>query len=219
VDLTTALWRAWPAARETETPGGWLLRETPGVARRRSNCAVAAVQEPDLDAVPADVVQVGLDDAVDRGLAARGWGAEAETDVLVAPVVPGEATGNVRVVPPSVWTPVWAALEGRADGPATEREVVGRLGERARCLLDEEVAAALLVLDPPWAVLLCVVVHPEHRRRGLGRELLAAAHREAAAAGAERLAVQVEQANAPGQALWRGAGFEPAFAYRYRRRA
>lgn len=210
--------RAWPAARETPAPGGWLLRETPGVNRRRSNCAVAVAERPDLDAVPADLVQVGIGDAVDRGLAARGWVAESDTDVLVAPVAPGEPTGDVRVVPAERWAPAWAALEGRTDGPATEREILGRLGDRARCLLIDEDAAALAVVEPPWTGLFCVVVDASRRRAGLARALLAAAHREAATAGAERLFLQVERANEPAQRLWRASGFAFDHAYRYRRR-
>lgn len=218
------MWRAWPAAVETRTAGGWWLRATPGVERRRSNCAAAVdPSRADLDAIPADLVQVRLDDQVDRALAARGWTAESTTEVLAAPPPPGPpgppGGGAVRVAGRAEWARAWGALSARGDVAATEREVLARLGDRARYLLVDAVAAALVVVDPPWAGVYCMVVDPAHRRRGHARALLAAAA-EVAGAGAPRRYLQVERDNVAARALYAGAGFVavPELAYRYRRR-
>ncbi|MDR9370792.1 hypothetical protein Q5424_16975, partial [Conexibacter sp. JD483] len=87
--------RAVPSA-EAVVRDGWLLRATPGVARRRSNSALplpAAAHDAGVVAafyrerglVP--IVQVSpleLHGPLDAALAAAGWRAHAPTDVLVA---------------------------------------------------------------------------------------------------------------------------------------
>lgn len=52
-----------------------------------------------------------------------------------------------------------------------------------------------------------VVVRPERRRGGLGRQLLAAFVGAAEAAGATRLFLEVHEANAPARALYRAEGW------------
>jgi ribosomal protein S18 acetylase RimI-like enzyme len=115
---------------------------------------------------------------------------------------------------------VWGPLAARADVDATEREVLARVGDRARYLLVGDVAAALVVVDPPWAGVFCMVVAPDRRREGLARALLGAATSAAATAPATHLYLQVEADNAPARRLYASAGFSdvPALAYRYRRR-
>lgn len=54
-------------------------------------------------------------------------------------------------------------------------------------------------------------VAPEHRRRGLARQLLAAVEARAAAAGARRLLVTSVVNNAAAHALYAAAGYAPAF--------
>ena len=67
------------------------------------------------------------------------------------------------------------------------------------------VAAFQLVADV--ADLNRVVVAPGHRGHGLGRALLLAGLRWAADRGAERMLLEVEWANEPALALYRGLGF------------
>lgn len=56
---------------------------------------------------------------------------------------------------------------------------------------------------------------PAFRGRGLAAAVLAALAREAQARGIGRTLLQVEQGNAPAQALYRQAGFAPAWTYEY----
>lgn len=87
--------RAWPAAEQLHT-GGWLLRHTPGIDRRRSNSAlpigeglrdVALVRDFYRRRNASALVQIGPAEAyreLDAELAAGGWMLEGPTEVLVA---------------------------------------------------------------------------------------------------------------------------------------
>lgn len=69
-----------------------------------------------------------------------------------------------------------------------------------------------------WAGLSCLQVHPSARRRGHARSLTVAALGQAAATGASRAFLQVEESNAPAVALYESLGFVPVDSYHYRRR-
>ncbi len=53
-----------------------------------------------------------------------------------------------------------------------------------------------------------VAVHPDHRRRGIGRSLVQACEQLAAQSGAERVVLQVERHNQAAQKLYAGLEFE-----------
>ncbi len=53
-----------------------------------------------------------------------------------------------------------------------------------------------------------LAVHPEHRRRGLGRFLLLQALEEGRSSGATSALLEVRRSNAPAQNLYRTLGFE-----------
>lgn len=57
------------------------------------------------------------------------------------------------------------------------------------------------------AELLTIAVHPDARRRGVGRRLVAGFLAEARARGAERAFLEVAADNAPALALYRNCGF------------
>src|SRR5262245_56496971 len=145
---------AWPAAI-VQIVDGWLLRHTPGVARRRSNSALppptaahatTAQRTRVLDLAEqfyarhhqVPLVQVSpaeLHRALDGELAARGYQRQAPTLVLTAPisrVLHGqEATSVAAAVSETLtprWQAAWAAVEGRADAAATGQLVLSRIG-------------------------------------------------------------------------------------------
>jgi ribosomal protein S18 acetylase RimI-like enzyme len=71
---------------------------------------------------------------------------------------------------------------------------------------EEPIGHAYLALtDPPE--LEDVSVRPEHRRRGVGSALTAAAEQEARARGFDRLRLTVGVGNEPAQALYRRCGY------------
>lgn len=55
-----------------------------------------------------------------------------------------------------------------------------------------------------------LAVHPDHRRQGLGRELLVASLRRLERAGAVRATLEVRQSNEAALALYRDLGFAPS---------
>jgi N-acetylglutamate synthase len=149
---------AWPAAT-VQLVDGWLLRHTPGVARRRSNSALpppsAARATPaqrarllDLaerfyaDRAQPTVVQVSpaeLHHRLDHELAARGYRRQAPTRVLTTPIdrlpagrppAPDLALSVGEAVTPR-WLAAWTAIEARADAAATGRLVLARVGPQA----------------------------------------------------------------------------------------
>jgi ribosomal protein S18 acetylase RimI-like enzyme len=65
--------------------------------------------------------------------------------------------------------------------------------------------AYLALTDPPE--LQDVEVRPEHRRRGVASALTVAAEEQASGLGFDRLRLEVSEANAAAQALYRGRGF------------
>jgi N-acetylglutamate synthase len=149
---------AWPAAT-VQLVDGWLLRHTPGVARRRSNsalpspgatCASTAQRAQILDLAERfyarrsqpTVVQVSpaaLHDQLDRELAARGYLRQAPTVVLTAPIhrvpVPAPTTSALAVAVAdavtSRWLAAWTAIEARPDAAATNQEVLARISPPA----------------------------------------------------------------------------------------
>ncbi|ACY18075.1 ribosomal protein S18-alanine N-acetyltransferase [Haliangium ochraceum] len=56
--------------------------------------------------------------------------------------------------------------------------------------------------------LLNIAAHPDHRRRGIGRRLLAHMLAVAEARGTRYLTLEVRDSNHPAQALYRGYGFD-----------
>lgn len=117
---------------------------------------------------------------------------------------------------------------GEASGDAWGAESIARL-------LALPGGFALVATEPgpdaaPAGFVLCLAadpavdiaalgVLPEHRRRGIGAALVAAAARSARTAGAEALLLEVAADNAAAIALYRGCGFAPAARRRdyYRR--
>lgn len=67
----------------------------------------------------------------------------------------------------------------------------------------------LMTLAVDEAHLLNLCIDPPHQGQGLGRRLLEHLASLAAAAGAERLLLEVRVSNAPALALYRSAGFTP----------
>lgn len=218
---------AWPALEQVEVDG-WRLRASAGVTRR-ANSAL-----PLSDALPVDhvvafyrarglppVVQVS-EQSIDRALADRGWVTDVEVEVLTGPVPQGPTDAEVLAVPDAAWLECWWAVDGRG-GPeqlAVARRMLARIAAPAgyaRAVVDgRTVAVGRAVVQEGQLGLFSMGVLPEHRRQGLGRQLLHALGGWGAARGAEAAYLQVLSGNAVARALYASAGLAPEYRYRYR---
>jgi GNAT superfamily N-acetyltransferase len=229
--LERAAARGWPAA-EVQEAGGWLLRATPALSRARSNGALPLVPDPDLDLLeawyaargrPAGVQVAPLErhGALDDRLAARGYVAEYEVDVLTAPAaaVPAPAEPVALLSAPSPrWLEAWGRAEEREDVAAHARTVLAAVtGRAAFALAPRGLGVGLAVRDPDEAVagLFCLASARPARGQGIGTAVLRALAEWAAGEGAELLYLQVGRRN-PAQALYRRHGFTRAHGYHHR---
>jgi GNAT superfamily N-acetyltransferase len=155
-------------------------------------------------------------------LARCGWSTTGPTDVLTAPAAsvlartaPGDVTLAVR--PDARWVATGAACEGRADGNAHARDVLGRIEPAtAYTLAADGAGVGLAVCERGWAGLFCVATAPRARRRGVARAVVHVLTRWAAEHEAGRVYLQVEAANAAAHSLYAGVGFSRSHGYRYR---
>lgn len=227
---------AWPAEIEHERDG-WLLRHTPGVRRRRSNCAVppatggesalAAVERFYRDRDRPVIVQVGAGhDELDAVLAERGYRRDAPTAVLTArtaDVISGTehaAIGTELTERPGRRLDVFTALDEHADSAAVGRKVIARIAGPVALVSAHRdgrpAGMGLFAAASGWAGVFCMVTRPDARRRGMAASVLGAGTRWAAGVGADRLYLQVEDGNEAAHALYDKVGFVRSHGYHYR---
>ncbi|MBP2707510.1 GNAT family N-acetyltransferase [Microbispora sp. RL4-1S] len=222
---------AWPA-RHVEERDGWLLRHTPGVSRKRLNSALplpgATASIPALESFYSErglpvTVQVSPEDrhrGLDTLLAARGYSAVARTlvmaaeakTVLAAAADPG---GIERVDDHTRWPELFRAVGGQTD----DVDVIQSVAPRAGLFAKGATGLGAAIVEDGWTGVFCLATHPDHRREGVAKAIMAAAALWSQERGAPRLYLQVEEDNAPALALYYGLGFTLSHRYHYRRRA
>ena len=229
--LERAAARGWPAS-EVEEAGGWLLRATPGIGRARSNGALPLVPDPDVRVLEAwysarglppaaQVAPLERHGALDDRLAARGYVASYEVDVLTVPAadVPAPAEPVALLSAPSPrWLEAWGRAEEREDAAAHARTVLAAVtGRAAFALAPRGLGVGMAVRDPdePVAGLFCLATARVARGQGVGTAVLRALAEWAAGEGAELLYLQAGRRN-PAQALYRRHGFTRAHGYHHR---
>ncbi|NUQ87761.1 MAG: GNAT family N-acetyltransferase [Glycomyces artemisiae] len=219
----------WPAT-ETAALGGWLLRAAGGFTNRANSVLALTAPEGGVDAAVAAVVdwyearglvpKFSLAGPVTRRLddelAARGWTYELETVVMV------KALKDTRYDGEAVLTdaPSAAFLAQTDRGAAsTAPRVFGSGSGRAYAEIWRDGALAARGRGAVAGDLLAVTsigTAPEHRRRGLGTEILAALEAWGAETDAARAALQVEADNAPAIAMYERLGYAERYRYGYR---
>jgi len=179
----------------------------------------------------APVQGEGLDvAALDALLAARGWSVHTETAVMTAPlaVLPTAAPlpEGAEVVLTAGPDADWRALYRYRGQPLPPQGLAVLTGPPVRAFAAVRsrgrtlaVARGTTTPDGPraWLGVTSVEVHPDARRQGLARALLAALAGWGAGAGATDAYLQVTWDNAAARALYASAGFTDHHGYAYRR--
>lgn len=218
---------AWPALEEVEVDG-WRLRASAGVTRR-ANSALPLSGALPVEAVVdfyrsrelPPVVQVS-DAATDDALAALGWQRDIAVEVMTAPVPVGASTAAVTAEPDEQWLDCWWAVDGRG-GPVqlvVARQMLSRItapAAYASIVRDgRAVAVGRAVAQEGQLGVFSMAVSPEHRRRGLGREILHALATWGVEQAARTAYLQVFDGNVEARSLYASAGFSTAHHYHYR---
>ncbi len=242
LEIEEAAFRAWPA-EEVVDHFGWRLRFMHGVTRRANSVWPNAWHgEAPLDerlatveafararGIPPSfqVTRASKPAELDGVLAARGYAIDAPVVVKTLELAKRpkceenpEIEATVLSSPHSDWLGVAVSRSRYAGAREHFLGLLERLGPRIGCALVRSnglpVATGLGVADGPWLGIFAMVTVPEARRRGAARAVLEALARFGAERSARLAYLQVERDNEGARALYRAAGFAPAYDYHYR---
>jgi ribosomal protein S18 acetylase RimI-like enzyme len=231
--------RAWPAS-SVQYDGSWQVRLTAGHPSKRLNCVVAldpadcrdvairlekAKRKFEAYGRPMVVRETPLAPPQLMDLLRRqSWQSFEETVVMVADLSAIDLPGTMDHLPShdvGRYVDAYLRIE-QADlalKPALA-EVVSKIKPPSGLFVIEEaaagpVAASICVQDNDLAGLLSLVVAADHRRRGLGMEVLASSLRWARMRSAKTAWLQVTVTNGPAVSLYRRVGFREGYRYRY----
>ena len=229
--LYSVMEHTWPAV-SLHKAGAWTLRNGGGGGKRVS--AATAAPGMTTDAIPKAeqamrtagqtplfMLREGEDD-LDQALDARGYEIIDPVNIYLS-----EVRGLTGIAPPrtatfNIWPPlaiqqdIWAqggigpariAVMERAKGPKTA--LFGREDNRPA-------ATGFAAMHQRIAMVHALEVLPRHRRKGMGRHLMAEAGHWAAAQNATHISVICTQANTAACALYSSLGMALAGQYHYR---
>jgi len=231
--------------REQLLIDGWLLRFSPGKARRaRSVQAIDAGRLP-LDEKVAEcrrwyerfrlpllfrVTPFSRPAALDAHLAAAGFVAYDETRVMTCALQAVPLPGGTMPLH-EVDVPTFAAAVGRLRGSALPQVEAHERRLHDSPLLAATVrlcasgagglpvAAGQVVVQGDLAGLYDIVTAPAERGRGYGRAISSRLLAAAGGLGARTAYLQVDAANVAARRVYAGLGFADRYAYWYRRAA
>lgn len=240
--LETRLVNAWPAL-ETQIVDTWIVRFAKGYSKRANSAsplvAGASLDEAAIDEI-IDLFKIqhlrptfrltGLQNSdVDERLARRGFVEFEPTYGMVAPLsdlsveapVVGEQPVRIEPKPKGRWLKDVAASYGGGKANETAlKDIVERIrlpAAFATLELDERAAAwGLAVVERGFLGLFDIVVRPDLRGLGLGRQIVCALTAWGRNAGAEQAYLQVREDNEVARDLYRTLGFRDAYRYTHR---
>ncbi|GAB3646472.1 GNAT family N-acetyltransferase [Glycomyces tarimensis] len=227
--LERLLAASWPALESFES-GGWLLRYSDGFTRRANSVLALVVPDAGLESALAEVerwyaergarplisVAMPLSKRLDEALAARGWHAEGETAVLTKAAGALGYSGDAVIAHEPSPDLLEQTAPGREDLAA---RVLGSGPSRAFAEIRRDgvlAARGRAAIEGDTAAITGIGTLPECRRQGLGSQILDVLTDWAAAAGAGRIALQVETDNEAALAMYRRLGFTEHHRYHYR---
>jgi N-acetylglutamate synthase len=241
-EIEELAFRAWPAAEVLDLDG-WRLRCTAAPTRRANSVwPNAAHGELSLDerldrveefyrlrevAPSFQMSEAAVPQGLEERLVERGYGLDAPVVVETVPLDQFRIAGQppqlgTRVLPAPSDEWLYVAVErGRFAGARTAYEgILHRIGARGGFAVahykGKPVAIGLGVVEGDWLGIFNMATLPEARRRRAGTAVLGALVAWASARGATRAYLQVDRDNAPARALYKAAGFAPAYDYHYR---
>jgi ribosomal protein S18 acetylase RimI-like enzyme len=230
---------AWPAV-ETLIIAGFAVRFAHGYSGRANSAsplaAGAVLDDEALALIERLYAVAGLPPCVRVNplcaadtrprLLARGYRVKDSSLGMVADALSAAAPGlpaGCALQLDTAATPEWVrGVSARQSGDKRDADaallaIVSRIrlpAAFATLVLEGEPAGfGLVVAERGMAEIGSIVVDGRHRGRGLGRGLMQGLLAAAAALGAARAFLQVEERNAPALALYRGLGFRPVYRY------
>ena len=218
---------------------GWLLRYSPGKAKRaRSINSIGAGVLPfaaklehcvgfyHQHQLPClfRITPFSQPHNLDADLAAADFGAHQDTRVMalslsnIGQSLPPSAAQSVTV---EQFAKAFCTLHRLDSGKASaERERYARTAHRGAFVVqfddDTPVACGSLAVEGKFAGIFGMVTAAEFRGRGVATAIVAKLLNEARAAGAETAYLQVEADNAPARRAYLKFGFRDRYAYWYR---
>lgn len=218
--------------------GGWLVPLDDGTIGRAKNAAPLShdLGPNALDEVVAAFADRGLPPGfriaetpglapVREALARRGFTPGDPTAFEIGSIDElaafSEASARVLSVPDDAWGAVFLGdgfdpLDGAHRVKALTRSpdaVYGAAGEGGATH-----AVGVMSFGSAWAGVHGMRTAPAHRGKGYASAILGAMARAAQARGMDRVALQVQEVNLGARAIYRRAGFNPIWSYRYWRR-
>lgn len=218
-----------------EDLGGWLLRHEPGSDVRRKNSVLALTEtgtlpiEAKLEQVEAfyrerrlpsrfQISRYSAPTGLAPALSKRGYESESPTWVMTRALSSEPRRTHPRHVvriadsPGQGWQDV--ALTA---GSSTGSPLVGnaRFGYATLKVDGQPASIGLGAVQGRWVGIFNMLTVRSHRCQGLGRLVLEGLQAWGVNLGANRAYLQVEEANAPAQGLYRKLGFERAYRYSY----
>ncbi len=215
----------------------WLLPLDPGTVGRSHSAVptrhdrvrpgiVPAIEQHYIDAGLPPVLRLPQRpafDALRAQLRGRGYAPRQPTWTLAGPVdglaaLPAAAQVQLASRPDDAWAAVFLGEGFDPVDAASRLAILRRAGDSvfAAAVVDGEVAAVGSgCYAEGWCGVHGMRTAPRWRGRGLAAAVLATLGQEARRRGIGRAFLQVDQANATAQRLYRRAGLEPAWLYEY----
>jgi ribosomal protein S18 acetylase RimI-like enzyme len=223
--------------RNMEERDGWLLPFEPGTIGRAKSAVPLRHDRADPAIVPVIEERYAAQALAPRfrlaeeaslaplhsALRLRGYRAEQPTRVeIAAAAAAASPSGDAAVALSAVADEAWASVYLGPGFDPVDGACRVRAFRRARDavfaqlrIADETVAVGTAAFAFGWASVHGMRTALAYRRRGLARCVLGALARAALDRGIDRIVLQVEEANSAALALYAGAGFRPAWRYRY----
>ena len=238
LELESRLVNAWPSF-ETQLCGGWLVRFARGYSKRANSATPmlpgASLDDRLIDHMVAQFLKqnvrptfrlTGIEDAeVDARLEARGFEATEPTFGMLCDVAGGDWEVDASVTLEEEVSRRWvretaASYGGDKADDSILIEIVSRIRQPhvfASLDLDgTNVAWGLGVAERGYVGLYDIVVSPDLRGLGLGRQVVTSLIAWGKGQGAAEAYLQVREENEVARSLYASLGFRDAYRYTHR---